>query len=81
MFTFEISSNVSARKIALSERKENHFFVELSGPGPNVSTKVSSYMNPHGLLKWLESLAAKNGPWSGENDWSTLEGEFGISAS
>lgn len=80
MFAFDISSNVSARKIVFSERQGDSFLVEFLGQGLNVSMTVSAYTDNRGLLRWLERLAACDAPWVREDDWSTIEGEFRISA-
>ena len=80
MPTFEIASNVSARKIIFSERHGDSFLVELKGHGLNASVMVSAYTDALGLLKWLERLSAYNAPWKSEEDWSAIEGEFRISA-
>jgi hypothetical protein len=80
MSVFDISSNVSARKIVFSERRGDSFLVELLGHGLNASMVVSAYTDARGLLRWLERLAAYDAPWTGEDDWSTIEGEFQISA-
>jgi hypothetical protein len=80
MPSFEISSNVSARKIVFSDRWGDGFFVELLGHGLNASMKVSAYTDAFGLLRWLERLAECHTPWEGEDDWQTLEGEFRMSA-
>jgi hypothetical protein len=80
MPAFDISSNVSARKIVFSERRGDSFLVELLGHGLNASMVVCAYTDARGLLRWLERLAACDAPWTGEDDWSTLEGEFQISA-
>jgi hypothetical protein len=80
MSSFEISSNVSARKLVFSQRRGDSFLVELLGHGLNASLTVSAHTDAMGLLKWLERLAEYHAPWKGEDDWQTLEGEFRISA-
>jgi hypothetical protein len=55
-------------------------FIVLAQRGDlRANATVSAYMAPH-LGEYFESMAAEWAGWKGTKDWSSLEGEFTLSA-
>ena len=76
-----IHSTSSSRELRFEKLDGNHFVVELSGHAPNVRLEVWEFPDGPKLLEFFEKLGSYSLPWSREESWSSLEGEFGISAS
>lgn len=77
---FVIHSNSSDREVRFLDRRGDEFIVELAGRGVAATQWVSAFTDSKGLARWMEELASNERPWKGAKSWTTLEGEFEISA-
>ena len=77
---FVIHSNSSDREVRFLDRRCDEFIVEIQGRGVRATQWVSAFTDSKGLARWMEELATNRLPWKGANSWSTLGGEFEISA-
>ena len=75
-----IKSSSSIRELTFYAVRENYFTVEFRSPELRAIREVYTYTDPYGLPNFLARIAAHNGPWPGSDDWSSLEGDFSISA-
>jgi hypothetical protein len=78
--SFSIKSSSSDRELVFSRVRENHFTVELVGTEFRAIREVYTFTDHHGLPKLFCWLAAQQRPWSGNQSWGSLEGEFSFSA-
>lgn len=79
--SFSINSSSSDRELIFSGVRENHFTVELISSEFRAIREVYTFTNHHGLPKLFNQLASRKQPWSGDETWDSLEGEFSFSAS
>ena len=78
---FSIHSNSSDRELAfLSSGKDDYFTVQLRGSSLQATQRVYAYTDRSGLARLFARLSACERPWSGEERWESLEGEFSLSA-
>ena len=70
--------DVTELRLRDSEGPE-YFEVHISGPNVSAHARVYGYMSS-GLPELFESLAQNWKGWDGERLWSSLEGEFSLSA-
>jgi hypothetical protein len=77
---FSINSVKSDRVLIFSHRVGEFFRAELKGHDLSASIKVSTYTDNDGLNQLFQELGSSERPWQGEKSWSSLEGEFTLSA-
>lgn len=77
---FSIHSASSSRELIFSNHKDEYFRVELVGD-VSAAIDVWAYTDAQGLCELFQELASFEIPWQGEKGWSSIEGEFNISAS
>lgn len=77
---FVIHSVSSDRNVRFFDRRGDEFIVELEGRGVAATQWVSAFTDADGLACWMEDLASSGTAWKGTKSWSTLEGEFQITA-
>lgn len=78
---FSIHSNSSDRALVFLPSEEDYFVVEFRGADLQATRKVYAFAEGAGLRRFFAALAAYERPWSSEETWSSLEGEFSLSAS
>jgi len=77
---FLIKSTSSDRELAFISTREHHFTVEFRSIEVRAIREVYSFPDAPGPETFFSRLAAYDRPWHGKDDWSSLEGEFSISA-
>lgn len=76
---FTIHSTASSRELVFWDFRNDYFRVELKGE-VSATLDVYAYTDALGLSRFFAELAGCDRPWNGERSWSSLEGEFFISA-
>ncbi|WP_425602255.1 DUF6228 family protein [Luteimonas aquatica] len=61
--------------------EEDYFTVELRGEDLQATRRVYAYTDAAGLNRLFARLAEYERPWTAEESWESLEGEFLLSAS
>ena len=77
---FCIHSVSSDREIVFSAHKGDYFHVALKDKNISFSVEVWATNDRNGLNNFFQELASLRVPWSGTRSWTSLEGEFNISA-
>lgn len=77
---FSIRSNSSDRELKFLEPRPNYFTIQLQGSSVTAKRKVYAYTDGGGLSRLFSKLAACERPWSSTENWTSLEGEFALSA-
>lgn len=77
--SFTINSRISSRKLVFRDYAASQYIIELLGDVSTAST-VDANMGSWGLCEFLSKLASYHKPWSGEEHWEALEGEFSLTA-
>ncbi|MFC5527837.1 DUF6228 family protein [Rhodanobacter ginsengisoli] len=75
-----IKSTASDRELAFVGAREHHFTVEFRSLEVRAVREVYSFPDAPGPETFFSRIAAHDRPWAGSDDWSSLEGEFSISA-
>lgn len=75
-----IKSVISSRELLIHSLRPFEFTVDLRGSGTTATTDVYAPPGSDELVVFLEALAALDAPWKAERQWSSLEGEFRLSA-
>jgi len=75
-----INSVNSDRALIFSQRVGEIFRVDLKAHALSASIEVSTYTDNDGLNKLFQELGGSERPWQGKRFWSSLEGEFTLSA-
>jgi hypothetical protein len=73
------SANTSAA-LTFCEKEGDYFQVIFDGPAVKLSKKVWGYTDCELLVDLFEYMAKEWKGWSGAQEWSSIEGEFWISA-
>jgi hypothetical protein len=77
---FSIKSNSSNRELRFLEPRRDLFTVQIHGSGVTARREVSAYTDARGIARLFSKLAACERPWTGVESWTSLEGEFSLSA-
>ena len=77
---FSIRSSSSDRELAFLSLDGDHFTVELRGSALQATHAVWAYTDAKGLANLFARLGSYERPWSSEERWESLEGEFSLSA-
>ena len=81
MDTFIVKSSETDARLVFSQRVGDDFSVEFQSHQLQVVHSVCGYTDPQGVARLFQELAAYSKPWQGQLHYSSLEQEFGISAS
>ena len=78
--SFSIKSSSSEREIFFLDPTEDGFTVAYHSIDVQASCGVYEFLHNDGIATLLQRLASFERPWPGSEQWSSLEGEFSISA-
>ena len=77
---FSLHSASSSRELIFSEKRGEHFQVELKGLEVSAQTDVWVPADMVSLYKFLQELAGYDKPWQGDKSWGSPDEEFSILA-
>jgi hypothetical protein len=75
-----IKSGNTAATLTFSERDGGYFFVTYESPSVKLRKRVWGYTDCEFLVNLFEFIAKEWKGWDGAQEWASIEGEFGISA-
>lgn len=77
---FSIRSSESDTELVFLSHRGDYFDVELRSRQLSAAREVWAYTDAYGLADLFEFLAKQSRPWRGTEAWSSIEGEFSLSA-
>ena len=78
--SFSIKSSSSERELLFVDPSQDGFTVMYRSNDVQASCGVYEFMHNDGVAIFLQRLASFDRPWPGHDQWTSLEGEFSISA-
>jgi hypothetical protein len=80
MEIFEIKSGNTASSLIFSNRDGDYFNVKFESLSVKVSKRVWGYTDCEFLVNLFAFIAKEWKGWEGAQEWASIEGEFGVSA-
>ncbi|WP_316367281.1 DUF6228 family protein [Candidatus Thiodiazotropha sp. CDECU1] len=81
MESAHIKSTSTSATLIFREREGDYFSIVYDSPAVKIQKRVWGYTDCQALVGLFQSLAQDWKGWEGVREWSSIEGEFGLSAS
>jgi hypothetical protein len=78
MKEMEIKSAHSGTRLRFSDIQGDYFYATLTSPEYSGTVRIWAYTASYGLAELFEAMAKQWRGWTGEMNWSSIEGEFAI---
>ena len=78
--TLSIRSTESDREFVLSQYQNERMRVDLKGAAISAYADIWLYTDAPDLNSFIQQLGQFENPWQGERSWSSVEGDFSLSA-
>ena len=75
-----IKSSATSATLAFCEREGDYFNVVYESPAVKIQKRVWGYTDCQALAGLFHSLSQDWKGWNGVREWSSIEGDFGLSA-